>query len=103
MTNKVEASQSTWNAIHSGMRQVVTSGTVRNYFTDTKITFAGKSGTAQENLHRNSHALFVAYAPYDNPKIAISTVLPLPTHHMIQQNWQRTVYSIIMVNLLIKI
>ena len=76
MTNKVEASQSTWNAIHSGMRQVVTSGTVRNYFTDTKITFAGKSGTAQENLHRNSHALFVAYAPYDNPKIAISTVLP---------------------------
>ena len=25
---------------------------------------------------RNSHALFVAYAPYDNPKIATSVVIP---------------------------
>lgn len=74
--NTVEASSTIWNAIHTGMRMVVTQGTVRNYFTDTKIAIAGKSGTAQENTHRNSHSLFVAYAPYDNPKIAISTVIP---------------------------
>lgn len=76
LSNKVEASSSTWNAIHTGMREVVTQGTVRNFFKDTKIAIAGKSGTAQENKHRNSHALFVAYAPYDNPEVGVSAVIP---------------------------
>lgn len=76
LTNTIKASSSTWDAIHSGMRQVVTSGTVDDYFKDTKIDIAGKSGTAQENLKRNSHSLFVAYAPYKNPKIAVSAVIP---------------------------
>ncbi len=58
------------------MRMVVTEGTVKKYFTDTKVKIAGKSGTAQENKKRNSHALFVAYAPYKNPKIAVSSVIP---------------------------
>lgn len=76
LTDTVKASSSTWDAIHKGMREVVTSGTVRSFFTDTKLKIAGKSGTAQENLHRNSHALFVAYAPYEKPEVAISTVIP---------------------------
>ena len=46
------------------------------YYKDTKINIAGKSGTAQENKKRNSHALFVAYAPYDNPEIATSVIIP---------------------------
>ena len=55
---------------------VVTQGTVKKYFTDTKIKIAGKSGTAQENKHRNSHSLFVAYAPYTKPEIGVSVVIP---------------------------
>ncbi len=74
--NTVEASSSTWDAIHTGMRRVVTSGTVYTFFQDTKIDIAGKSGTAQENKHRNSHALFVAYAPYRNPELAVCAVIP---------------------------
>ena len=76
LSNIVEVSDSTWNAIHQGMRQVVTNGTVRNFFKDTDIPIAGKSGTAQENKHRNSHALFVAYAPYNNPEVGVSAVIP---------------------------
>ena len=76
LTNTVKASSSTWDAIHTGMREVVTVGTVRNYFTDTKIKIAGKSGTAQENLHRNSHSLFVAYAPYNKPKLGVVAIIP---------------------------
>lgn len=76
LTNTVEASESTWDAIHKGMRMVVTEGTVRNYFTDTKIKIAGKSGTAQENLRRNSHSLFVAYAPYNKPELGVVSVIP---------------------------
>lgn len=76
LSNTVEASSSTWNAIHTGMREVVTKGTVRNFFTDTKIAIAGKSGTAQENKHRNSHAVFVAYAPYNDPEVGVSVFIP---------------------------
>lgn len=76
LTNTVQASESTWNAIHTGMRQVVTEGTVDDYFKDTDIKIAGKSGTAQENKRRNSHSLFVAYAPYNDPEIAVSAVIP---------------------------
>lgn len=76
LSNTVEASSSTWNAIHTGMREVITKGTVRNFFTDTKIAIAGKSGTAQENKHRNSHAVFVAYAPYNDPEVGVSVFIP---------------------------
>lgn len=76
ISNTIKASSSTWDSIHTGMREVVTKGTVYKYFKDTKIAIAGKSGTAQENKRRNSHSLFVAYAPFSDPEIAVSTVIP---------------------------
>jgi penicillin-binding protein 2 len=35
---------------------------------------AGKTGTAQ-NPHGKDHSLFVAFAPIDDPKIAISVIV----------------------------
>ena len=37
---------------------------------------AGKTGTAQENKKRPNHALFISYAPYDNPDITMTVVVP---------------------------
>lgn len=34
---------------------------------------AGKTGTAQQIVTRPNHALFVGYAPYENPEVAIAT------------------------------
>lgn len=68
--NTVELSDSQWNAIHTGMRQVVESN---SYFNDLKINVAGKTGTAEERSNRANHALFVCYAPYEEPEIAIAT------------------------------
>ena len=31
------------------------------------------TGTAQENRNRPNHALFVSYAPYENPEISVTT------------------------------
>ena len=59
-----------WNAIHSGMRMVVENSSA---FAGFPIAVAGKTGTAQENLKRANHALFVGYAPYENPEISIAT------------------------------
>ena len=59
-----------WDAIHSGMRMVVENTSEFNGF---PVAAAGKTGTAQQNPIRANHALFVGYAPYENPEIAIAT------------------------------
>ena len=59
-----------WSAIHSGMRLVVES---LDCFNDFPIEVAGKTGTAQQVKSRPNHALFVGYAPYNSPKVAIAT------------------------------
>ena len=43
------------------------------------VTLAGKSGTAQESESRPPHALFVGYAPYEDPEV--SAVLIIPNGH----------------------
>lgn len=68
--NRVDIAQSSWNAIHQGMRGVVEN---KRYYQDLGVNVAGKTGTAQENRRRPNHALFVAYAPYEKPEIAIAT------------------------------
>lgn len=59
-----------WSSIHSGMRMVVENTAA---FKDFPISAAGKTGTAQEDLSRANHALFVGYAPYENPEISVAT------------------------------
>lgn len=76
LTNTVDASQSTWDAVHTGMRMVITGGTAKNIFSGFQIEVAGKSGTAQENLLRSNHTVFLAYAPYSQPEISVSVLIP---------------------------
>ncbi|MDD6307092.1 MAG: penicillin-binding transpeptidase domain-containing protein, partial [Clostridiales bacterium] len=59
-----------WNAIHSGMRMVVEN---MAEFDGFPLAVAGKTGTAQQSANRPNHALFVGYAPYENPKVSIAT------------------------------
>lgn len=68
--NEIVMPASHWDAIQLGMRRVVEG---KSYFSDLAVNVAGKTGTAQENLSRADHALFVGYAPYEEPEIAIAT------------------------------
>ncbi|MBQ2936906.1 MAG: penicillin-binding protein [Lachnospiraceae bacterium] len=68
--NMVHLEPSEWKAIQSGMRKVVES---KYYFNDIGVTVAGKTGTAEENKNRANHALFVGFAPYEEPEISIAT------------------------------
>lgn len=67
--NTVELPSAYWNAIHEGMRGVVAN---KKYYQDFPITAAGKTGTAEEDKTRPNHGLFVGYAPYENPEIAMA-------------------------------
>lgn len=55
------------------MAEVFEAGTARAYAT-SKFTQAGKTGTA-DNPHGKPHSTFVAFAPVENPKIAICVVV----------------------------
>ncbi len=68
--NRIDMSSSYWDAIHQGMRRVVEG---KSYFQEVAVNVAGKTGTAEEKKGRANHALFVCFAPYENPEIAIAT------------------------------
>ncbi|NVK54441.1 MAG: penicillin-binding protein 2 [Alteromonadaceae bacterium] len=83
--------QNNWNIIHDAMFKTVNSdiGTARFAFANTPYQSAGKTGTAQlfsvaqdaeyvaeevdERLRDN--AMYVGYAPYDNPEITVVVVV----------------------------
>ena len=67
--NTVDMEASYWSAIHSGMRKVVES---KAYYADLGVAVAGKTGTAQEDRTRANHALFISYAPYEDPEISVT-------------------------------
>ncbi|MCI8308201.1 MAG: hypothetical protein HFH14_09155 [Lachnospiraceae bacterium] len=74
---KIKISDMTWDYIHTGMRKVITDGSPRKLFEKLDdLAIAGKTGTAQESDYKPNHALFVSYAPYDNPEITVTTVIP---------------------------
>lgn len=67
-----------WDAVQSGMRRVVTGkdSSVSSIFNGTKVEIAGKTGTAQEDKKRPNHALFISFAPYKDPEISVTVVIP---------------------------
>jgi penicillin-binding protein 2 len=80
-----------WNTVIQGMVNVVHGpmGTARGSGAGAKYRYAGKTGTAQvfgiaQNKTYNAsklakrlhdHSLFVAFAPLDNPRIALSVIV----------------------------
>ncbi|WP_430876384.1 penicillin-binding protein 2 [Gilliamella sp. G0441] len=87
----IDVKSNYWDLVKEGMHKVMfgSRGTARKIYLGTQYQAAGKSGTAQvyglkENEsynahkipeHLRDHALFIAYAPYDKPKIALAIVL----------------------------
>ncbi len=75
---ETEISPENYKAIMAGMRSVAEDGTASDTFRDFEIAVGGKTGTAEAVGTNN--ALFVAFAPYDNPEIAISVVVEHGEH-----------------------
>lgn len=71
--NYVGVDSSYFNVVIDGMQAVVERGTA-TYARINGITMCGKTGTAQ-NPHGKDHSVFFAFAPRDNPKIAIAVVV----------------------------
>lgn len=66
--NIIDADPALWNTVQEGMRDVVVH---KNYF-NYDFAVAGKTGTAQEAWNEACHALFISFAPYENPDISVT-------------------------------
>ena len=67
--NNIDIADNSWNTIQEGMHQVAENTAA---FKDLNLTIAGKTGTAQQSKSQPNHALFMGYAPYESPQIAIA-------------------------------
>ena len=74
VVEKIDMDPQTVNQIHNGMKKVVDEGSARSIFEGYPIAVGGKTGTAQLGKGANN-AVFIAFAPFDNPKIAVAVVL----------------------------
>lgn len=62
-------------AVKEGMLAVTESGSVSGYFKDLDVKVGAKTGSAQVSTESNSNAVFVCFAPYDDPEIAMAIVV----------------------------
>lgn len=74
--SRLEVSSSTLSAITSGMNKVVQAGSIRSLFSNVPVSVAGKTGTAQITANEPNHALFVSFAPYQDPDISVTVMIP---------------------------
>jgi len=75
----LEVSENTWSTVIKGMHNVTLQSQYKDVFSSLEaegIKIAAKSGTAEENSRKSSHALYVGFAPYEDPELAVVCVIP---------------------------
>ncbi len=73
LANHIPIDRVHFETIAKAMQLVVEEGTA-SFSQIPDVTMAGKTGTVQ-NPHGENHSVYVAFAPVDNPRIAISVII----------------------------
>ncbi len=72
--NTVEMSDTTLSAVTRGMHELTVSGSVAYAFENCVVSAGAKTGSAQVGTDI-ANGVFVAYAPYEKPEIAVAIVI----------------------------
>ena len=70
--NTLDINETNLEAVKQGMLLLTTEGSVSSYFRNVEIPVGAKTGSAQVSANTESNAIFVCFAPYDDPQIAIA-------------------------------
>lgn len=68
-----DVSSATWDSVQNGMVSMVSHSSTFVPIRNSDFSMAGKTGTAQQSKVHPDHALFVGYAPAEEPQIAVAT------------------------------
>ncbi len=72
--NTIKFNDGVFDSVKSAMLSVTEDGTGAAVFDSYAIKIGGKTGTSQ-NPQGEDHTIFVAFAPFDNPEIAVAVIL----------------------------
>lgn len=75
LLDRLELDPANVEAVKKGMGMVAAEGSAAGYFRDLPVKVGAKTGTAQVARDQEANAILVAFAPYDDPEIAISIVV----------------------------
>lgn len=73
--SQLELEESHLTAIKQGMRMAATTGTMGQHFANSPVAVGAKTGSAQVTGQATANAVLIVFAPYENPEIAIATVV----------------------------
>ena len=73
--NTIHISDSTLSAVKEGMHELTTTGSLAGYFKSCVVDAGAKTGTAQISADTTNNGVFVCFAPYDDPEIALAMVI----------------------------
>ena len=63
------------DAVKAGMLALTTEGSVAHHFRSLGVQVGAKTGSAQVSAQTESNAVFVCFAPYENPEVAVAIVV----------------------------
>ena len=100
MLAKLEASDTMMSIVKEGMRSVTEDGTASDTFENYQLKIGGKTGTADTNQSakhedkvESPNAVFIAFAPYDNPEIAVAVIGEKCGHGKVMAQVARDVFD----------
>ena len=73
--NDLQISDANLSAVKKGMHDLTTVGALKSYFKSCVVEAGAKTGTAQVSSQKVNNGVFVCFAPYDDPKIAVAIVI----------------------------
>lgn len=75
VADTIKISDDTLDTVKEGMRGVMDNGSAASVFKDYPISVGGKTGTAQVYTDRSDNGVMVAFAPFEDPKIVVTSVI----------------------------
>ena len=72
VVSQIEIQDENLEAVKYGMLLLATKGSVSSAFANVPVQVGAKTGSAQVSAQTNSNAVFVCFAPYDDPQIAVA-------------------------------
>ena len=71
----IDISEATLDAVKEGMHNLTTTGSLSYYFKGCIVSAGAKTGTAQLGENKTNNGMFVCFAPYENPEIAVAVAI----------------------------
>lgn len=73
--SKIKISDEILGLVREGMKGVMDNGSAASVFSGYEISVGGKTGTAQVYTDKSDNGIMMAFAPFDDPEIVVTSVI----------------------------